>query len=228
MQYTEQERNKKMDMISKFFERDNIGIDLGAANMRVWVAGEGLVMEEPSAVTLSISWDEVEVSADRRQGQQDSKPSVKPRLDHVLAIGTEVGGMIGKTPGNIIVIRPMKGGVICDFDITVKMLRYCFTHQEVKKACKGRFRKPRVLIAVPSGITEVEKRALEDAAHAAGSGEVFLLEAPMAAAIGAGLPVSEPKGCMIVDIGASATNMAVISLAGFVNFRTPSRRRHTR
>lgn len=201
-----------MSIMSKLFCRDDIGIDLGAANMRVWIRGEGLVLEEPSAVALDISHEEV-----KEQGQQESKDSGKPREHRVLAIGAVAGDMLGKTPGSIVVIQPMKGGVICDYDITKKLLRYCLAHEKVKKARKGRLRRPRAVIAVPFGITEVEKRALEDAAHSAGVGDVFLIEAPMAAAIGAGLPVSEPMGCMIVDIGALATNMAVISLAGIVH-----------
>ena len=201
-----------MSIMSKLFCRDDIGIDLGAANMRVWIRGEGLVLEEPSAVALDISHEEV-----KEQGQQNSEHSGKPREHRVLAIGAEAGDMLGKTPGSIVVIHPMKGGVICDYDITEKLLRYCFHHQKVKEARKGGFRRPRVVFAVPSGITEVEKRALEDAAQSAGAGDVFLIEAPMSAAIGAGLPVSAPKGCMVVDIGATATEMVVISLAGIVH-----------
>lgn len=206
-----------MSIMTKLFGFSDIGIDLGSDKMRVWVKGEGLVMEEPSAVALAITQEEVEASADEAQVQQDSKPSVKPCKHRILAIGAEAGDMLGKTPGNLIVIRPMKGGVVCDRDITEKMLRYCFAHQKVKESCKGRLRRPRVVFAVPSGITEVEKRALEDAARSAGAGEVFMVEAPMAAAIGAGLPVSEPKGHMLVDIGATATDMVVISLAGIVH-----------
>lgn len=201
-----------MSIMSKLFCRDDIGIDLGAANMRVWISGEGLVLEEPSAVALDISHEEV-----KEQGQQNSEHSGKPREHRVLAIGEKAGEMLGKTPGCLVVIRPMKGGVVCDYDITKKMLCYCLAHEKVKKARKGILRRPRAVIAVPFGITEVEKRALEDAAHSAGVGDVFLIEAPMAAAIGAGLSVSEPKGCMIVDIGAFATNTAVISLAGIVH-----------
>ena len=207
-----------MSIFPKLFEHADIGIDLGAANMRVWVAGEGLVMEEPSVVALAVSHNvEEKDSADERQGEQESKPSAKSCKFRILAIGAEACRMYGKTPGNLVVIRPMKDGVICDYDITEKMLRYCFAKEKVKKACMGRLRRPRAVIAVPFGITEVEKRAVEEAAHSAGAGDVFLVEATMAAAIGAGLPVSEPKGCMIVDIGAFATNMAVISLGGIVH-----------
>ena len=208
-----------MSIMSKLFCRDDIGIDLGAANMRVWIRGEGLVMEEPSAVALAISHEEV-----KEQGQQNSEHSGKPREHHVLAIGAAAGDMLGITPGSIVailpmkvgvicdpgsivVIHPMKGGVICDYDITEKLLRYCFSHEKVKKARKGGFRRPRVVFAVPSGITEVEKRALEEAAQSAGAGDVFLIEAPMSAAIGAGLPVSAPKGCMLMNIGASLTKI---------------------
>ena len=201
-----------MSIMSKLFYRDDIGIDLGAANMRVWVGGEGLVLEEPSAVALDIPHEEV-----KEQGQQNSEQSGKPREHRVLAIGAEAGYMLGKTPGSIVVIQPMKGGVICDYDITKKLLRYCLHHQKVKKARKGGFRRPRVVFAVPLGITEVEKRALEDAAQSAGAGDVFLVEAPMSAAIGAGLPVSEPKGCMLMNISTSLTEMVVISLAGIVH-----------
>ena len=197
--------------MSKLFCRDDIGIDLGGANMRVWIRGEGLVLEEPSAVALGITHEEAE-----EQKQQNSEHSGKPREHRVLAIGAAAGDMLGKTPGCLIVIRPMKGGVLFDYDITKKLLRYCLHHQKVKKARKGGFRRSRVVFAVPSDITEVEKRALEDAAHSAGAGDVFLIEAPMAAAIGAGLPVSEPKGCMLMNIGALLTEIVVISLAGIV------------
>jgi rod shape-determining protein MreB len=207
-----------MNIMSKLFGYNDIGIDLGSANMRVWVKGKGLVMEEPAAVTLVVPHDVGEkVPEDGHHGEQDSEPHGKPRKHRILAIGAEAGAMLGKTPGSLIVIRPMKGGVVCDYDITKNMLRYCLAHEKVKEACKGRFRRPRTVIAVPFGITEVEKRALEDAAHSAGAGKVFLIESSMAAAIGAGLHVSEPMGCMIVDIGALATNMAVISLAGIVH-----------
>lgn len=201
-----------MSIMSKLFCRDDIGIDLGGANMRVWIRGEGLVLEEPSAVALDITYEEV-----KEQGQQNSEHSGKPREHRVLAIGAAAGDMLGKTPGCLIVICPMKGGVLSDYDITKKLLRYCFHHQKVKKARKGGFRRPRVVFAVPPDITEVEKRALEDAAQSAGAGDVFLIEAPMSAAIGAGLPVSEPEGCMLMDIGASLTEMVVISLAGIVH-----------
>ena len=170
----------------------DIGIDLGTANTLVYMKGRGIVCREPSVVAI----------------QAGSK--------RVLAVGEEAKRMLGRTPGNIVAIRPMKSGVIADFDITEAMLAYF-----IGKACPKRFYSkyfaPRVVIAVPSGITGVEKRAVEDAAHAAGAGEVFLIEEPMAAAIGVGLPVSEPSGSMIVDIGGGTCEVAIISLAGIVH-----------
>ena len=183
-----------MGMFSKlkgFFSTD-IGIDLGTANSLVHVKDRGIVLREPSVVAI----------------EEGSK--------RVLAVGDEAKRMLGRTPGNIMASRPMKSGVIADFDITEAMLRYF-----IRKVCPNRFWskyfKPRVVIAVPGGITEVEKRAVEDAAHAAGVGEVFLVEEPMAAAIGVGLPVSEPAGSMIVDIGGGTCEVAIISLAGIVH-----------
>ena len=177
--------------LKSLFSTD-IGIDLGTANCLVYVKDRGIVMREPSVVAI----------------QAGSK--------RVLAVGEEAKRMLGKTPGNIVAIRPMKSGVIADFDITEAMLKYF-----IGKVCPPRFyskyAKPRMVIAVPSGITEVEKRAVEDAAHAAGAGEVFLIEEPMAAAIGVGLPVSEPEGSMIVDIGGGTCEVAIISLAGIVH-----------
>ena len=183
-----------MNMIPKLFKSKDIGIELGSANMRVWVLGEGLVLDEPSVVTLEV-------------------PSGAKR-HHVLAVGADAGDLLGKTPSNIVAVRPFMGGVIWDRDIAEKMLRYCIT-----KVKRGKFRKPRVTIAIPNDITEVEKRALEDAAHSAGAREVFLIESTMAAAIGAGIPISEPKGSMVVDLGASMTKIAVISLADIVHDR---------
>ena len=165
----------------------DIGIDLGTANSLVYAKDRGIVLREPSVVAI----------------QAGSK--------RVLAVGEEAKRMLGRTPGNIVAIRPMKSGVIADFDITEAMIAYF-----IKKVCPKRFyskyTKPRMVIAVPSGITEVEKRAVEDAAHAAGAGDVFLIEEPMAAAIGVGLPVSEPAGSMIVDIGGGTSDIAVIAL----------------
>ena len=178
------------DKLKSLFSTD-IGIDLGTANSLAYAKDRGIVLREPSVVAI----------------QAGSK--------RVLAVGDEAKRMLGRTPGNIIAIRPMKSGVIADFDITEAMIKYF-----IDKVCPKRFWsrcKPRMVIAVPSGITEVEKRAVEDAAHAAGSGEVFLIEEPMAAAIGAGLPVSEPAGSMIVDIGGGTCEVAIISLAGIVH-----------
>ena len=181
-------------MFGKFkslFSTD-IGIDLGTANCLVFVKDRGIVMREPSVVAI----------------QAGSK--------RVLAVGEEAKLMLGKTPGNIVAIRPMKSGVIADFDITEAMLKYF-----IEKVCPPRFyskyAKPRMVIAVPSGISEVEKRAVEDAAHAAGASDVFLIDEPMAAAIGVGLPVSEPEASMIVDIGGGTCEVALISLAGIVH-----------
>ena len=177
--------------LKSLFSTD-IGIDLGTANCLVYVKDRGIVLREPTVVAI----------------QTGSK--------RVLAVGEEAKRMLGKTPGNIIASRPMKSGVIADFDITEAMLKYF-----IEKVCPPRFyskyTKPRMVIAVPSGITEVGKRAVEGAAHAAGAGDVFLIEEPMAAAIGVGLPVSEPEGSMIVDIGGGTCEVAIISLAGIVH-----------
>ena len=177
--------------LKSLFSTD-IGIDLGTANSLVYAKDRGIVLREPSVVAI----------------QAGSK--------RVLAVGEEAKRMLGRTPANIVAIRPMKSGVIADFDITEAMIRYF-----IEKVCPPRFyskyAKPRMVIAVPSGITEVEKRAVEDAAHAAGAGGVFLIEEPMAAAIGVGLPVSEPSGSMIVDIGGGTCEVAIISLAGIVH-----------
>ena len=177
--------------VKSLFSTD-IGIDLGTANSLVYAKDRGIVLREPSVVAI----------------QAESK--------RVLAVGEEARQMIGKTPGNIVAIRPMKSGVIADFDITEAMLKYFIT-----KVCPPRFysrySRPRLVVAVPTGITEVEKRAVEEAAHDAGAGEVFLVEEPMAAAIGVGLPVSEPAGSMIVDIGGGTCEVAIISLGGIVH-----------
>ena len=178
------------DKLKSLFSTD-IGIDLGTANSLAYAKDRGIVLREPSVVAI----------------QAGSK--------RVLAVGDEAKRMLGRTPGNIIAIRPLKSGVIADFDITEAMIKYF-----IDKVCPKRFWsrcKPRMVIAVPSGITEVEKRAVEDAAHAAGAGKVFLIEEPMAAAIGVGLPVSEPAGSMIVDIGGGTCEVAIISLAGIVH-----------
>ena len=178
------------DKLKSLFSTD-IGIDLGTANSLAYAKDRGIVLREPSVV------------------------AIQPGSKRVLAVGDEAKRMLGRTPGNIIAIRPMKSGVIADFDITEAMIKYF-----IDKVCPKRFWsrcKPRMVIAVPSGITEVEKRAVEDAAHAAGAGKVFLIEEPMAAAIGVGLPVSEPAGSMIVDIGGGTCEVAIISLAGIVH-----------
>jgi len=169
----------------------DIGMDLGTANTLVHVKGKGVVLMEPSVVAI----------------HADSK--------EVLAVGTEAKQMIGRTPGNIIAIRPMKDGVIADFDVTQTMMQYF-----IRKAYKRGILKPRVIVAVPSGCTEVERRAVLDAALRAGAREAYTIEEPMAAAIGAGLPVNEPTGNMIVDIGGGTCEVAVISLGGIVTSRS--------
>ena len=181
----------RIPKLKSFFSTD-IGIDLGTANSLVYAKDRGVVLREPSVVAI----------------QAGSK--------RVLAVGEEAKRMLGRTPGNIVAIRPMKSGVIADFDITEAMIAY-FINKVCPKRFWSKYAKPRMVIAVPSGITEVEKRAVEDAAHAAGAGDVFLIEEPMAAAIGVGLPVSEPAGSMIVDIGGGTCEVAIISLAGIVH-----------
>ncbi len=173
------------------FTRD-IGIDLGTANTVVYVRGEGIVLREPSVV------------------------AVDKATRQVMAIGNDAYNMVGRTPGNIVSVRPMKDGVIADFEITEKMIR-----EFIKKAqqTKG-LRRPRVLIGVPWGITDVEKRAVLDASFQAGASETFLVDEPMAAAIGAGISVNDPKGHMIIDIGGGTTEVAVISLGGIVTCRS--------
>lgn len=173
--------------VSAPFSRD-MGIDLGTANTLVYIKNKGITIREPSVVAK----------------QQDT--------DEVLAVGEEAKRMIGRTPGNIVAIRPMKDGVIADFDVTEAMLRHF-----IKKAHRRiRLVHPRIVICVPSGVTEVEKRAVHDAAIHAGAREAYLIEEPMAAAIGAGLPVHEPAGNMVVDIGGGTTEVAIISLGGIV------------
>ncbi|MFA5362855.1 MAG: rod shape-determining protein [Candidatus Omnitrophota bacterium] len=178
---------KAFDYLLGLFSND-MGIDLGTATTLVYVKGEGVVLCEPSVVAIIRG------------------------TSQVLAVGEEAKRMLGRTPGNILAIRPMKDGVIADFEITEAMLRYF-----IKKVHHRRVLvRPRILIAVPSGITEVEKRAVKDSAERAGAREVFLIEEPMAAAIGVGLPIQEPVGNMIIDIGGGTTELAVISLAGIV------------
>ncbi|MCQ2393050.1 MAG: rod shape-determining protein [Kiritimatiellae bacterium] len=186
-------------MLSKFkglFSTD-IGIDLGTANCLVYAKDRGIVLREPSVV------------------------AIEEKTKRVLAVGAEAQKMLGRTPGNIMAIRPMKSGVIADFDVTKAMLSY-FIHKVSPKRFWSNysFAKPRVVIAVPGGITEVEKYAVEDAAKAAGASDVVLVEEPMAAAIGVGLPVAEPAGSMIVDIGGGTCEVAIISLSGIVHSRS--------
>lgn len=173
------------------FSRD-MGIDLGTANTLVHVKGKGIVLREPSVVAI----------------QRDT--------GEVLAVGEEAKQMIGRTPGNIVAIRPLKDGVIADFDVTQAMLKYFIRKSIDTKS----FIRPRVVVGVPSGVTEVEKRAVIDATIQAGAREAYLIEEPMAAAIGAGLPVHEPTGNMVVDIGGGTTEVAVISLGGIVTSRS--------
>jgi len=176
-----------MNSLYSFFSND-MGIDLGTATTLVYVKGEGIVLCEPSVVAI----------------EKDT--------NRVLAVGEEAKRMLGRTPGSIIAIRPMKDGVIADFGISESMLRYFIRKVHPNKVLV----RPRIVIAVPSGITEVEKRAVRDSALHAGARDVFLIEEPMAAAIGVGLPIQEPAGNMIVDIGGGTTEIAVISLAGIV------------
>lgn len=171
---------------------NDIGIDLGTANTLVYVKDHGIVLREPSVVAV----------------QQGTRK--------VLAVGDEAKRMLGRTPGNIVAIRPLKDGVIADFEVTEAMLRHFIT----KVHNHRRMVRPRVLIAVPSGITEVEKRAVKDSASHAGAREVYLIEEPMAAAIGVGLPVQDAAGNMIIDIGGGTTEVALISLAGIVFSRS--------
>lgn len=167
---------------------NDMGIDLGTATTLVYVKGEGVVLCEPSVV------------------------AIERGTSRVLAVGEEAKRMLGRTPGNIVAIRPMKGGVIADFEITEAMLRYFIKKVHHRHVLV----RPRIVIAIPSGITEVEKRAVKDSAERAGAREVFLIEEPIAAAIGVGLPIQEPIGNMVIDIGGGTTEIAVISLAGIV------------
>lgn len=179
-----------MGLFSSFIK--DMGIDLGTANTLVYIRGKGIVAREPSVVAI----------------QTNTK--------QVLAVGEDAKKMIGRTPGNIVAIRPLKDGVIADFDVTQNMLKYF-----IKKAIPNRtLFQPRVVICVPSGVTEVEKRAVEEAAIHAGAREAYLIEEPMAAAIGAGLPVQEPTGSMVVDIGGGTTEVAIISLGGIVTSKS--------
>lgn len=176
-----------IDSILGWFSND-LAIDLGTANTLVYVKGKGIVCDEPSVV------------------------AVQKETNKVLAVGHEAKRMLGRTPGNILAIRPMKDGVIADFDVTGEMLRYFIAKVHNRKT----FVSPRIIIGVPSGITQVEQRAVKDAAESSGAREVYLIGEPVAAAIGVGLPITEPSGNMIVDIGGGTTDVAVISLSGIV------------
>ncbi|MCD4754951.1 MAG: rod shape-determining protein, partial [Deltaproteobacteria bacterium] len=168
----------------------DLAIDLGTANTLVYVKGKGIVLREPSVVAV----------------RKDAK------ANRVVAVGRDAKNMLGRTPGNIVAIRPMKDGVIADFEVTEAMLRYFIR----KIRDRWTLIRPRINISVPSGITQVEKRAVRESAESAGAREVYLIEEPMAAAIGAGLPITEPIANMIVDMGGGTTEVAVISLAGIV------------
>lgn len=183
-------------MISKILGRlsSDMAIDLGTANTLVYVKGQGIVLNEPSVVAMSTS-----------RGKK-----------HVLAVGEEAKLMVGRTPGNIQAIRPLREGVIADFEVAEEMIKYFI--QKVHK--RRTFISPRVIICVPSGSTAVERRAIQESAESAGARSVYLIEEPMAAAIGAGLPVTEPTGSMVVDIGGGTTEVAVLSLGGIVYSRS--------
>jgi len=178
------------DFILGMFSND-LAIDLGTANTLVYVRGKGVILQEPSVVAV----------------HRDSRGMQK-----VLAVGEEAKRMLGRTPGNIVAIRPMREGVIADFEITEAMLRHFILRVHNRKALV----RPRIIISIPSGITQVEKRAVKETAESAGAREVYLIEEPMAAAIGSGLPITEPVSSMVVDIGGGTTEVAVISLSGIV------------
>ncbi len=170
---------------------NDLAIDLGTANTLVYVKGKGIVLSEPSVVAV------------RKDGRGGNR---------VLAVGKEAKMMLGRTPGNIVAIRPMKDGVIADFEVAEAMLRHFIRKVHNRRSLV----RPRIIICIPSGVTQVEKRAVKESAESAGAREVFLIEEPMAAAIGAGLPITEPTSNMVVDIGGGTTEVAVISLAGIV------------
>ncbi len=173
------------------FAGQDMAIDLGTANTLVFVRGQGIVLNEPSVVAIN------------------------SHNNRALAVGMEAKRMIGRTPANITAIRPLRDGVIADFDITEKMLRYF-----IQKVHRRRWARPRIVVCVPSGITPVERRAVEEAAYHAGARRAYTIEEPMAAAIGCGLPIGEPSGSMVVDIGGGTTEVAVISLGGIVVSRS--------
>lgn len=165
-----------------------VGIDLGTANVLVYIKGKGIVLNEPSVVAINKDTDEI------------------------LAVGEEARQMLGRTPANIVAVRPLRDGVISDYDITERMLKHF-----IRKTCgSGRFFKPKIMVCVPSGVTEVEKRAVREAATQAGGKDVYLMDEPVAAAIGAGIDISKPDGVMVIDIGGGTTDIAVISLGGIV------------
>ena len=165
-----------------------VGIDLGTANVLVYIKGKGIVLNEPSVVAINNDTDEI------------------------LAVGEEARQMLGRTPANIVAVRPLRDGVISDYDITERMLKYF-----IRKTCgSGRFFKLKIMVCVPSGVTEVEKRAVREAATQAGGKDVYLMEEPVAAAIGAGIDIAKPDGVMVIDIGGGTTDIAVISLGGIV------------
>ena len=178
------------DYILGKFSND-LAIDLGTANTLVYVKGKGIILDEPSVVAV----------------HKDSRG-----LKKVLAVGNEAKSMLGRTPGNIVAIRPLRDGVIADFDITEAMLKHFILSVHNRKSLV----RPRIIVSVPSGITQVERRAVRETVESAGAREVYLIEEPMAAAIGAGLPIAEPTSSMVVDIGGGTTEVAVISLAGIV------------
>ena len=182
------------NFVHSFASRD-LAIDLGTANTLIYVRGEGIVCNEPSVVA---------VRQEAREGKR------------VLAVGKEAKAMLGRTPAGIVAIRPMRDGVIADFELATAMLQYFISNAHGRR----RFVRPRIIVAIPSGITEVEKRAVREAAEWAGAREVYLMEQPVAAAVGAGLPISEPSGSMIVDIGGGTCDVAVVSLGGIVCSRS--------
>ena len=171
-----------------FFKGEDIAVDLGTASVLVYVNKEGIVLNEPSVVAIDNN------------------------TNRVIAVGTEAREMLGRTPGNIVAIRPLRDGVIAEYDVTEKMLKYFISKASKKKS----FIKPRVMVCIPSGVTSVEERAVKQAALAAGAKEAYLIEEPVAAALGAGIDISEPNGSMVVDIGGGTTDIAVMSLGGVV------------
>ena len=179
--------------MSAFGLSKDMGIDLGTANTLIYIKGKGIILREPSVVAI----------------RNDS-------TKNVLAVGNDAKKMIGRTPGNITAIRPLKDGVIADFDVTQSMMKHF-----IRKAfSKGSFVRPRIVVCYPSGVTQVERNAIEEATYQAGAKNVYLLPEPMAAAIGAGLPVEEPTGSMVVDIGGGTTDIAIISLGGIVTSKS--------